>query len=117
MRLWNDHICTMVLRYRYIIEWEEAEGRKKARAIKMPDEEVALKVMFEAYLRLKELGFNDAMYCPKDGTPFNLIEAGSVGIHVGHYLGDWPTGGYLVHDGGDLWPSHPVLFRLIDNHE
>lgn len=41
--------------------------REKARAEDMPTEKEALAVMFEAFLRLKELGFSEACYCPKDG--------------------------------------------------
>lgn len=56
---------------------------------------------------------HDAIYCPKDGSTFEIIEVGSTGIFRAHYHGEWPTGGWLAEDGGDLWPSHPCLFRLL----
>ena len=88
------------------------KNKKLARADYMPDDSAALNVMFEAWQRLKELGWREAMYCPKDGTEFEVIEAGSTGIHSCHYSGEWPKGCYLVHSDGDLWPSTPILFRL-----
>jgi hypothetical protein len=87
---------------------DEAKAR---RAERMPDEQSAINAMFEAWLRLKELGWNDAVYCPKDGTTFDAIEAGSTGIHQCRYDGDWPKGSWWILGDGDLWPSRPVLFR------
>ena len=49
----------------------------KQRADLMPDEGAAIRMMFDAWQRLRELGWNDAVYCPKDGSIFNAIEAGS----------------------------------------
>lgn len=87
------------------------EENKKARATAMPTEKEALNVMFAAYQRLKELGFSEACYCPKDGTLFDVIEAGSTGIHTCKYDGEWPNGYYWILDAGDLWPSKPILWR------
>lgn len=91
--------------------WEAAERRQKERAEKWPDEQSAIDGMFDAYQRLKELGWREAIYCPKDGSHFKVIEPGSTGIHDGAYWGEWPNGHWNVFDG-DIWPSHPVLFRL-----
>jgi len=89
----------------------EFEAAEKARAVAMPDEKTALMVMFSAYQRLKELGFREAIYCPKDGTLFDAIEAGSTGIGTCNYYGEWPAGGWHMHEAGDLWPSNPILWR------
>ncbi len=67
--------------------------------------------MWNAFQELKRLGWNDAMYCPKDGTHFDVIEAGSTGIHDANYEGKWPTGSWWIYDG-DISPSRPILFRL-----
>ncbi len=72
----------------------------------------AIERMFSAYQELKRLGWNDAIYCPKDGTWFDAIEAGSTGIHNCRYEGEWPKGSWWIADAGDLWPSRPILFRL-----
>jgi hypothetical protein len=75
------------------------------------DERALLDRMFACYQGLKRLGWNDAIYCPKDGTHFDAIEAGSTGIHDCNYQGEWPEGTWWVFDG-DMWPSRPILFRL-----
>jgi len=90
----------------------DIEKHKLNRAEKMPNEKAALKQMSEAFTRLKELGWQEAIYCPKDGSIFKAIEAGSTGIQEScHYSGEWPTGRWWVSDAGDLWPSRPILFK------
>jgi hypothetical protein len=89
-----------------------ASDEAKARRIEqMPDEQSAIHALFSAYLRLKELGWKDAIYCPKDGTLFDVLEAGSTGIHRCRYDGEWPTGHWWIVGDDDLYPSLPVLFR------
>lgn len=90
---------------------EACDAAKAQRANDMPDVATALKAFNAAHTRLKELGWQEAIYCPKDGSAFEVIEAGSSGIHIAHYEGEWPTGSWWVRDGGDLWPSRPVLWR------
>lgn len=65
----------------------------------------------EAYRELKAQGWADAIYCPKDGSVFLSIEAGSVGVHDTVYVGDWPDGSWFIQAGGDLWPSRPILWK------
>lgn len=88
------------------------ERHAAQRAVLMPNERTCLLVMFNAYDRLHELGWRDAIYCPKDGTAFDAISAGSTGIGDCCYLGEWPNGGFFVAEAGDLWPANPILFRL-----
>ena len=79
-----------------------------------PDNQSPLVIveLFDRYQRLKRLGWNDIQYCPKDGTVFDAIEAGSTGIHKCYYDGEWPNGHWWVVDETDTWPSLPILFRL-----
>lgn len=91
--------------------WASADAAQEKRAADMPTEQDAIHAMWSAYQRLRELGWRNAIYCPKDGTEFDAIEAGFTGIHRAHYQGDWPNGGWWIADGGDLWPSRPVLYR------
>ena len=91
--------------------WATAEAEEAARAAAMPTEQDAINAMFSAHLRLRDLGWREAIYCPKDGSEFDVIEAGSTGIHRCHYSGEWPDGHWWVADDGDLWPSRPVLYR------
>jgi len=86
------------------------DAKKAKRAAKMPTEHDALLQMFEARQRLEEMGWKDAIYCPKDGSEFSAIESGSTGVHLCTYSGEWPTGSWWVHDG-DSWPARPILWR------
>ncbi len=90
----------------------EIDAAEAKRAVDMPTEQDAIDQMFQCRLRLTELGWGDAVYCPKDGTVFNVIESGSSGIHKAHYEGKWPDGRWWVHVKGDLWPCRPILFKL-----
>lgn len=90
---------------------DACEKAKADREQRMPDEQAAIRAMFDAWQRLKELGWREAIYCPKDGTHFQSIEPGSTGIHDCSYEGEWPKGSWWVYDG-DIWPSHPCLFKL-----
>lgn len=92
--------------------WDQCERAKEARQLRLPDEDTCRKAMFDAYDRLKEFGWREAIYCPKDGTHFDAIEAGSTGIFESWYEGEWPDGHWYALDGGDIWPARPILFRL-----
>ncbi len=91
--------------------WRDAEAAREKRAADMPDDQAALRVLFEAFQRLKELGWREAIYCPKDGRAFDAIEAGSTGIHECRYHGDWPNGSWDIYADSDVWGSHPILYR------
>lgn len=91
---------------------QAAEAARIKRAETMFDDRAALLALHEAHTRLKELGWREAIYCPKDGTHFQVIEAGSTGIHDCVYIGEWPTGSWAICEDGDMCPSHPILFRL-----
>lgn len=94
--------------------WASCEADRERRASDMPDEKAALKILFDAWLRLKELGWREAAYCPKDGSPFQIIEAGSTGIFDAFYQGKWPDGYIISHDEHDSYVSRPgstLLFR------
>lgn len=90
--------------------WAECQGRARTRAANMPTEQRAISTLFDAWYRLKELGWRDAMYVPRDGTLCEFIECGSTSIHKGHAD---ETGRIWLHADGDLWPSNPVLFRVL----
>jgi len=91
--------------------WASIEAEKAERQRLMPELCDALRMLGRVSQRLQDLGWREAIYCPKDGSVFEVIEFGSTGIHDCHYDGKWPDGHWWVHGGGDLWPSHPVLFR------
>ena len=76
-------------------------------------EKMHLDAMFQQYDALRKLGWSEACYCPKDGSRFLVIEAGSTGVFECHYQGEWPKGTYWTHSAGDLWPSRPILFKPL----
>lgn len=89
---------------------EAADAKRKDL---MPDEDAAVEMFFDAWLRLKDFGWREAMYCPKDGRLFEVIEAGSTGKFKCEYSGEWPTGSYWIHADNDLSPSRPTLYREL----
>ncbi len=86
---------------------------QRKRAVDMPTEKDAIDALMCAWLRLKEMGWSEQIYCPKDGSWFDAIEAGSTGIHLCQYTGEWPTGSWWIADENDLYPSRPILWRPI----
>lgn len=109
----SNHRCGVI--HANADQWDKLVGagdaEKRARSDMMPTEQDAIDLMHQCYQRLQELGWKEAIYCPKDGREFDAIEPGSTGIHRTHYSGGWPTGGWWVSSGGDLWPSRPCLYR------
>lgn len=88
------------------------ERDQKQRIADMPTEKAAIHELFLIWQRLEELGWRSPIYCPKDGTVFEVIEFGSTGIFDCVYEGEWPKGSWWAFDGGDMWPCRPALFRL-----
>lgn len=91
------------------------DADKQARALRMPTEKDAIRVMFDAWQRLKELGWRDGQHMPTTADRFAGIQCGSTGIHA--YAGTRDDGPfeppmYTIYDG-DLWCTRvpPVLFR------
>lgn len=68
------------------------------RVASMPTTRDALRATLDAVQRLKELGWREAIYCPKSGNPFAVCQVGSTGIWTGHYRGDWPDGYVMYAD-------------------
>lgn len=103
----GDDGCRPISREAAEALWSAAKEHQRKRAEAMPDEPTALRAMVDAYQRLKELGWRDATYAPKD-EPIEMLEVGSTGIHRG-YRDDI---GFWIQDT-DTWPSRPVLFRSL----
>lgn len=99
--------------------WASVEKAGKERAERMPDEKAAISALFEAWQRLKELGWNEPQYCPKDGTSFKVIELGSTGIFDCYYQGEWADGLYMVSDDRDIYPTSTgvAMFKLLPADE
>ncbi len=95
--------------------WQSAKEAERLRAERMPDEHAAIRALWDAHQRLKEMGWKEPCYCPKDGTRFKVIELGSTGIFDCHYQGEWKDGLYMVSDGHDLYPTSDgvAMFKLL----
>lgn len=91
----------------------EAETDRRLRAADMPTEQDAINAMFAAHQRLRELGWRDGLYMPKDGTKVTVIQNGSTGMFDCAYVGEWADGYFYLYDGGDVYPSQsvPPLFK------
>jgi len=76
--------------------WEKCEADKAKREENMPSTKEALDTLHSARERLRELGWSSAVYCPKDGSGFAVIEFGSTGIFPAIYHGEWPANGMQV---------------------
>lgn len=88
--------------------WKASEEAEAKSAADMPETNDAIQVMQRGRSRLRDLGWREAQYCPKDGTPFAVIEYGSTGIFEAWYNGDWPDGriyccDYFIHPHGMLF--------------
>lgn len=90
--------------------WASIAAAKAKRLEIMPTEQDARDYLNMAHTRLKELGWMEPCYGPKDRSPLDIIELGSTGIHRGYYEGQWPTGSWWVYDD-DHYPSSPALVR------
>jgi len=97
--------------------WNRLNEAKRKRAEEMPTEQDAINTIYRAYTRLKELGWNDAVFCPKDGSNFKVVEAGSLGIFDCIYHGEWPKGSWWLLDGHDVYPPRPILYKLTEEDE
>lgn len=85
----------------------DIERDKQRRAELMPTEQDAARMMWEAWYRLKELGWRETCYGPTNEEVL-LIEPGSSGIHCGSRWEPWPEKTWWI-DGN--FPSTPCLFR------
>jgi hypothetical protein len=89
-----------------------ADASKAKRKVDMPTEEDAVRAMWSAYQRLKELGWRETCYAPTN-VRVRLVEPGSSGIHVGSRHEPWPEKTWWLEDSSDLWPSCPYLYKEL----
>ena len=70
----------------------------------------AISHIWQGYQALLKLGWQDAMYAPRDGEIFECIELGSTGIHRATKLEGMVDGVWIDGD----YPSHPVAIRRLN---
>lgn len=78
--------------------WKAADEAQAKRAEAMPVTADALSAITSAKERLRELGWREGQYCPKNGEEFAVIEWGCTGIFPAVYHGEWPKGSLLYSD-------------------
>lgn len=95
--------------------WEAVEASQEKAKADFPNEQSALREISRAMQRLRDFGWRDAIYSPKDGSEFEVIEAGSTGVFRCYYDGKWPDGTWMTSDDRDIYPSSkpPLMFRLL----
>lgn len=95
--------------------WEASEAAQAKAAADFPDQQSALREISRAVQRLRDFGWRDGIYGPKDGSEFEVIEAGSTGVFRCRYDGQWPDGMWMTFDDSDVYPSSrpPLMFRLL----
>lgn len=95
--------------------WEASERADAKAKADFPDEQTALREISRAMQRLRDFKWRDGIYCPKDGSEFEIIEAGSTGVFRCRYDGEWPDGMWMTFADGDVYPSSrpPLMFRLL----
>lgn len=91
--------------------WAEAD--RKETDWRTQGEVVLLEKMHDAYRGLITLGWKEIIYCPKDGSRFLALETSSTGAYPCSYRGEWPDGAWWTEAHGDLWPSHPILWKPL----
>lgn len=91
---------------------KQVEANEAEKAELMPTSFQAVNLMFAAYDRLRQLGWNAGIYCPKDGSSFAIIEHGSTGVFTGNYSGKWPSG-YVISEDCVLRPEG-LLWKPIE---
>lgn len=101
--------------------WDDAEREKELRAKDLPDSQSALSSINRGMVRLRELGWREDSYFPKDETLFAVIEFGSGGIFQGFYSGDWPRGHLIYAEGatnvgGCMWKPIEKLTQEEAEH-
>lgn len=110
----GTHVALSADEVKALIEMADASDKRRREA--MPDTKSALRALMDAMIRLRDEGWRDGIYCPKDGSDFAVIEFGSTGMFQGCYAGEWPKGHVMFCDGlthprGTMWKP---LDRLTD---
>lgn len=91
--------------------WKAVKDAKAKSAAAMPETSDALAAMHRWFSRLRDLGWREAQHCPKNGTPFAVIEYGSTGIFEACYYGEWPDGRIYYCDC--FIHPHGMLFKPL----
>ena len=88
--------------------WKAVQDAQKNRAEAMPDAYSCLSSLCSAKERLRELGWRDAIYCPRDGSTFAVCELGSTGMWSAFYADP-----YIQYADCVSLPGHHMFFKSM----
>jgi hypothetical protein len=93
--------------------WEAIERSAADRAERIPTSLVALKILSEAKDRMRELGWRDGRYCPRDGRQFAVCEIGSTGMWHGFWTSSQTDEGLICYADCVSSPRE-MFFKPLD---
>ena len=88
-----------------------AQLRRKERAEHLPTTDHCTVALLQVMERLRELGWRDAEYAPRDRS-FNAIVLGGSGVHRCMWIGG-TTGGYFIEEAHAWWLARIVVWKEI----
>lgn len=88
--------------------WDAIKRAEAERAERMPDTRSALATLVSAEQRMKELGWRDSRYCPREGS-FAVCEIGSTGIWIGSR---WDA--YIHYADSVSSPGSHMFWKALD---
>lgn len=88
--------------------WDYMKRVEAERAERMPDTRSALAALVSAEQRMKELGWRDSRYCPRNGS-FAVCEIGSTGIWA---ASRWDT--YIHYGDSVSSPGSHMFWKPLD---
>lgn len=89
--------------------WDAFERAQAKRARRLPNTHSALSALSSARERLRELGWSDSRYCPKDGSQFAICETGSTGIWSAFSFEE-----YIHYSDSVTTPGRSTLWKPLD---
>jgi hypothetical protein len=89
--------------------WDAAERAQKERAERLPDVQSCLSSFLSAKDRMRELGWRESVYCPRDGSTFAVCQIGSTGIWSAFFSDPYISYGDCVES-----PSRSMFFKPTD---
>ena len=85
----------------------QIDAAQLSRQDRYPTVQTCLDEAAQIMQRLKDMGWRDICYAPKDGTYFKAICFGATQPQTCCYIGK----SIFAASGGDWWPETPVLFK------
>lgn len=89
--------------------WDAIKTTQKNRAEHLPDARSCLTALYSAKERLRELGWRESTYCPRDGSVFAVCEIGSTGMWTAFFADP-----YIQYADCVSSPGRAMFFKPMD---